>query len=107
MLQVFATMLWFAHISYLRDDHSSHQFELGVQAGREKLQDEIIQNGGEIPATVSAYRDKDEMLNLGESIHAFLVFYPLVIMQGIALILLMALAFSHSCKPKVSHNNTE
>ena len=107
MLQVFATLLWVAHVRYLREEHSDHQYQLGFQDGREELQAEIIQNGGQIPADVYVYRDKDLTLNLGGSVHTVIVFYPLVAMQGLALILLITLHFSQPCKSEVDPSNAE
>ena len=106
-MQVFATLLWVAHIGYLREEHSSRQYKLGVQTGREEFRTEILERGGEIPDAVYVYRDKDLALNLGESIHSFIVIYPLIAMQGLALILLISLACSRPCKSEFDRGSAE
>lgn len=107
LLQVFATLLWLAHDRYLREEHSSRQYKLGVLTGRDEFRSDILKNGGEIPDTVYAHHDKDLVLNLGESIHSFTVIYPLIAMQGLALILLLSLACSRPCKSEFDRGSAE
>ena len=88
-LQVISSILWLFYAGYLTGTNNDYIYQKGRIVGKMNLIDDLIEKGVNIPDDLKIDPDKSEFINLGYTFYKWILFYPAIITQLIAILLII------------------